>query len=135
MRVEVLYQKGLTTKIHSVCTSERFVLKFQLSVGNSHDAPEGRTLIESIGSKVRIYLIIDKAYEDAEARARALKRGLISVVLRKRIERHRRFTTRPSINYVMKSSVFAVFLLAMIRLDIIYSSVLTLALVFDTLFM
>jgi len=55
-------------------------MKFNLSAGNRHDAPEGRKLIKSIDSKVARYLLMDRAYEDDETRALALKQGLIPVV-------------------------------------------------------
>ena len=48
-------------------------MKFNLSAGNSHDAPEGRKLIKSIDSKVARYLLMDRAYEDDKTRALALK--------------------------------------------------------------
>ena len=55
-------------------------MKFNLSAGNRHDAPEGRKLIKSIDSNVAKYLLMDRAYEDDETRALALKQGLIPVV-------------------------------------------------------
>ena len=55
-------------------------MKFNLSAGNRHDAPEGRKLIKSIDSKVARYLLMDRAYEDDETRALALKQGLIPVI-------------------------------------------------------
>ena len=70
---------GLTTKIHAVCTSEKFALKIQLSAGNRHDTPEGRKLIESLSSKAGKYWLMGRAYEEDETRAFAIKRGLIPV--------------------------------------------------------
>ena len=52
---------GLTTKLHLCCTSSCPVA-FCLSPGNSHYAPEGRKLIESIYSKNNNYLLMDRAY-------------------------------------------------------------------------
>ncbi len=69
-----------TTKIHAVCASEKFALKFHLSAGNRHDAPEDRKLIESLGSRVISYLLMGRAYEDDETRALALEHWGISVV-------------------------------------------------------
>ena len=48
---------------------------FRLSPGNSHDAPEGRKLIESIYSKNNNYLLMDRAYEDDKALALALAKN------------------------------------------------------------
>ena len=56
-------KEGLTTKLHLCCTSSCPVV-FRLSPGNSHNAPEGRKLIESIYSKNNNYLLVHRAYED-----------------------------------------------------------------------
>ena len=61
-----LFKRGLITKIHAVCSSEKFALKIQLSAGNCYDVPEGRKLIESINAKTGSYLIMDRAYEGHE---------------------------------------------------------------------
>jgi transposase len=52
-------------------------LKFHLSAGNRHDAPEGRKLIESLNAEVAQYLLMDRAYEDDETRALVKARGLV----------------------------------------------------------
>lgn len=98
-------------------------MKFNLSAGNRHDAPEGRKLIKSINSKVARYLLMDRAYEDDETRALALKQGLIPVVPPKRIENLPGNMTRNYINVVTKLNAFFFvlndsekFLLAMIKL-------------------
>ena len=70
---------GLTTKLHLCCTSSGPVV-FRLSPGNSHDAPEGRKLIESIYSKNNNYLPMDRAYEDDKTLALAKNHGLKTVV-------------------------------------------------------
>jgi transposase len=76
-------QKGLTTKIHVAATSAKHALAFTLSPGNNHDAPEGRKLLELISSDDKHYLLMDRAYEDDETRALAVKQGFIPVVLPK----------------------------------------------------
>ena len=98
-------------------------MKFDLSIGNRHDAPEGRKLIKSIDSKVARYLLMDRAYEDDETRALALKQWLITVVPPKRIENLPGNMTRNYINVVTKLNAFFFvlndsekFLLAMIKL-------------------
>ena len=70
---------GLTTKLHLCCTSSCPVA-FRLSPGNSHDAPEGRKLIESIYSKNNNYLLMDRAYEDDKTLALAKNHGFKTVV-------------------------------------------------------
>ncbi len=57
---------------------------FRLSVGNKHDAPEGRKLIESFYSEDKHYLLMDRAYEDNETRELAVKQGFVPVVPPKR---------------------------------------------------
>ena len=50
-----------------VAANERIALDFILSGGNEHDAPNGRLLLETIGTrkyKGALYLLMDKAYED-----------------------------------------------------------------------
>lgn len=71
------FKRGLTMKIHAICTSEKFALKIQLSSGNRHDALEDRKLINANGFKAGRHLLMDHAYEDDETRALVLKQGLI----------------------------------------------------------
>ena len=74
---------GLTTKLHLRCTSSCPVV-FRLSPGNSHDAPKGRKLIESIYSKNNNYLLMDRAYEDDKTLALAKNHGFKTVVQNKK---------------------------------------------------
>ena len=53
---------------------------FRLSPGNSHDAPEGKKLIESIYSKNNNYLLMGRAYEDNKTLALAKNHGFNTVV-------------------------------------------------------
>ena len=69
----------LTTKLNLCCKSSCPVV-FRLSPGNSHDAPEGRKLIESIYSKNNNYLLMDRAYEDDKTLALAKNHGFKTVV-------------------------------------------------------
>jgi len=56
---------GLITKIHMIAASVKQAVKLTLSVGQTHDAPQGRLLLETIDKlKSPIDLIMDKAYED-----------------------------------------------------------------------
>ena len=70
---------GLTTKLHLCCTSSCPVV-FRLSPGNSHDAPEGRKLIESIYSKNNNYLFMDRAYGDNKTLALDKDHGFLILV-------------------------------------------------------
>lgn len=53
---------------------------FSLSAGNSHDAPEGRKLIESIKTVQSCHLLMDRAYEDDATRQLAARQGFTPVV-------------------------------------------------------
>ena len=72
-------KKIMTTKLHP-CFTSSCSLVFLLSPGNSHDAPEGRKLIESIYSKNNNYLLMDITYEDDKTLVLAKDHGFKTVV-------------------------------------------------------
>lgn len=57
-----------------VAANERIAVEFILSAGQAHDAPQGRLLLETIGTQKYQYnyksvpLLMDRAYEDDETR-------------------------------------------------------------------
>ena len=65
---------GLTTKIHMMSANERIAVEFILSPGQAHDAPQGRLLLETVGTQkyehnyTSVPLLMDRAYEDDETR-------------------------------------------------------------------
>ena len=64
-----------------VAADARTAVTFCLSPGQSHDAPTGRRLIESLGKTSRpVHLLMDRAYEGNETRQLALDLGFIPVV-------------------------------------------------------
>jgi len=64
-----------------LATGARTALDFILSPGNSHDAPQGRLLMETIGKqKNSKSLIMDRAYEDDVTRYTAQTLGFSPVV-------------------------------------------------------
>jgi transposase len=64
-----------------VAISCRDVLLWSLTPGQSGDAPEGRNLIEAMGSQdATVHLLMDSAYEGDETRAAAWARNFIPVV-------------------------------------------------------
>ena len=91
----------LTTKLHLCCISSCPVV-FRLSPGNSHDAPEGRKLIESIYSKNNNYLLMDRAYEDDKTLAK--NHGFKTVVPPKKIASYFGTVINSFINNVMISN-------------------------------
>ena len=64
-----------------VAADARTAVTFSLSLGQAHDAPEGRRLLQSLAAVSRpIYLLMDRAYEGNETRQLALDLGFIPVV-------------------------------------------------------
>lgn len=64
-----------------VTASDRAVVKFSLSGGQAHDAPEGVALLEELRrEKEQKYLLMDRAYEGENVRAAARKLGFEPVV-------------------------------------------------------
>lgn len=64
-------------------------MKFSLSPGQAHDAPQGRALLKQLGPTERaVHLLMDRAYEGSQTRALAAALGFIPVVppSRKRLE-------------------------------------------------
>ena len=55
-------------------------MKFSLSGGEKHDAPEGRKLIEKMKTNEPCSLLMDRAYEDDKTRALAIEQGFTPVV-------------------------------------------------------
>ena len=64
-----------------VAADARTAVAFSLSPGQAHDAPEGRALLEHLGSpSTPLHLLMDRAYEGDETRQLALDLGFIPVV-------------------------------------------------------
>jgi transposase len=48
-----------------IAVDEKTAVEFILSSGNSHDAPQGRLLMDTVGKlKITTALLMDRAYED-----------------------------------------------------------------------
>ena len=117
-------------------------MKFNLSAGNRHDAPEGRKLIKSIDSKVAGYLVMDRAYEDDETRILTFKQGLVFLVPPKKNRKSpwqydtELYKRRNEVErFFLRLKRFRKVFTRYDKLDIIYFSVITLALIFDAIFM
>ena len=64
-----------------VAANDKTAIIFSLSGGEKHDAPEGRKLIEKLEKpEETCSLAMDRAYEDDETRALAVKKGYDPVV-------------------------------------------------------
>ena len=106
----------------------------------THDAPEGRKLIELLNAEVAQYLLMARDYEDDETRALVFSRGLIPVVAPKKnrkspwiydVETYKR---RNEVErFFLRIKRFRKVFTRYDKLDIIYFSVFTL--IFDALFM
>ena len=68
-------RSGNTTKIHVLSANEKTPVALSLSVGNSHDAPCDRRLLDDYGKVEDITLIADRAYEGYETRKLAENLG------------------------------------------------------------
>jgi transposase len=64
-----------------VAANARTAIVFALSPGNAHDAPEGRALLEGLGSMPEgLPMLMDKAYEGNQTRQLVLDLGMTPVV-------------------------------------------------------
>lgn len=64
-----------------VAISCRDALVWSLTPGQAGDGPEGRKLIEAMGSQdAMVHLLMDSAYEGDDTRAAALARNFVPVV-------------------------------------------------------
>jgi transposase len=76
---------GRNTKVHLVAASDRIAIAFHLSGGQCHDSPQGRLLLndprlDELAKQKKIYLVMDKGYEDNLTRKSVKNRGFIPVV-------------------------------------------------------
>ncbi len=64
-----------------VAASDRQAVKFALSPGQAHDAPEGRKLLRQMGRQTaNVPLLMDRAYEGEANRRQAVEMGMEPVV-------------------------------------------------------
>lgn len=72
-----------------LAANDRQAVKFSLSPGQAHDAPEGRKLLRRLGSlPATVPLLMDRAYEGDENRAQAKAMGMEPVVPPKKSRLH-----------------------------------------------
>ena len=135
------FKRGLTTKIHLVCTSARYAFVFALSAGNCHDAPQGRKLIAEIYSEDKHYLLMDRAYEDDKTRSLAEENGFIPVVPPKKNRKEpweydkELYKRRNEVErFFLRLKRFRKVFTRYDKLDSIYISIVQLAMIFDAIF-
>lgn len=121
-------------------TTERSALAFHISAGNRHDAPEGRKLLEIIYSENGHFLLMDRAYEDDETRALAVRQGFVPVVPPKKnrkelwkydkeLYKRRNEVERLFLRIKRFRKVFTRY----DKLDVTYIAVVTMAMIFDAI--
>ena len=127
--------------VHMVASDARTAITFSLSPGQAHDAPEGRKLLNRLGSQVQNpYLLMDRAYEGNETRQLALALGFTPVVppLRTRVhpweydrEMYKRRNEIERLFRRLKGfrRIFSRFE----KLDVIFLGFISFALIFDAL--
>ena len=79
---------GMNTKIHMIAASARSAVIFALSLGQDHDAPHGRKLLQKLGpqkkkqegEQLQLFLVADRAYEGTETRQLAVALGYTPVI-------------------------------------------------------
>ena len=136
------FKRWLTTKLHLCCAFDRYAFVFHLSPGNHHDAPEGRKLIETVCSQDNHNLLMDRAYEDDKARTLASENGFIPVVPPKKnrkgpwkyvkeLCKHRNEVER----FFLRLKRFRKVCTRYDKLDVVFLSVIMLAMIFDAVFM
>ncbi len=113
-----------------------------MSSGNSYDIPEGKKLIESIYSKNNNYLLIDRAYEANKTLVLAKNHGFNTVIPLKKnrklpwsyirhLYKHHNNIERSFLRLKRFRKVFTRY----DKLDSVFISTISLAFIFDLLFM
>ena len=139
---------GLTTKIHLIATDARTAILFALSPGQDHDAPHGRELLKRLGPRddqdggeqLQLFLVADRAYQGNETRQLALALGYTPVIPPTTNRRHPWDYDRTI--YKRRNEIERLFrrlkgyrrvFTRYDKLDIIFLTFITLALIHDTL--
>ena len=136
-----MFKIGLTTKLH-LCYTASCPVVFRLSPSNYHDAHEERKLIESIYPKNNNYLFMDKAYEDDKTLVLAKAHGFHAVVPPKKNRKSswlydKQLYKQQNIikRYFLRLKCFRKVFTRYDKLDSIFIFTISLALIFDLLFM
>lgn len=115
---------------------------FRLSAGNAHDAPEGRELLNEIICDFGCDILMDKAYEGDETRLKAMEQGFVPVVPPKINRKNpwkydkELYKRRNEIErYFLRLKRFRKVFTRYDKLDIIYTGVIILAMLFDAILM
>ena len=124
-----------------VTASDRVAVRFSLSGGQAHDAPEGLALLEGLcRDKEQKYLLMDRAYEGEKVRAAAWNLGFQPVVPPKRNRRdpweydRQRYKRRNEIErFFLRLKRFRRIFTRYDKLDVVFASFLFFVLIIDAL--
>ena len=124
-----------------VTASDRSAVGFSLSGGECHDAPEGCLLLDVIKRQPeQTYLLMDKAYEGARTRNKALEKGFLPIVPPKSNRREpweydkERYKGRNEIErYFLRLKRFRKIYTRYDKLDVVFSGFIYFAMVVDAL--
>jgi transposase len=115
---------------------------FRLSPGNAHDAPEGHELLDEILCDCGCYILMDKAYEGAGIRQKAMEQGFVPVVPPKSNRKapweydRELYKRRNEIErYFLRLERFRRVFTRYDKVDIVYTSVIICAMLFDAILM
>jgi transposase len=125
-----------------VTASDRSVVDFILSPGNAHDAPQGILLLDQIKrQKEQKYMLMDRAYEGDEIRAKVEELGFIPVVPPKSNRKNpweydkERYKQRNEIErYFLRLKRFRKIFTRYDKLDIMFSGFILWAMIVDAVF-
>ena len=122
-----------------VTASDRSVVGFSLSSGSSHDAPKGRNLLDTVERlEEQKYLLMDRAYEGDDTRAKVREKGFDPVVPPKknRLEpweyNKERYKQRNEIErYFLRLKRFRKIFTRYDKLDVLFSGFIFFAMIID----
>ncbi len=125
-----------------VAASDRSAVIFSLSPGSDHDSPQGEQLLERmLRLPEQIYMLMDKAYEGDEMRAKVVEKGFIPVVPPKSNRKEpweydkERYKQRNEIErYFLRLKRFRRIFTRYDKLDSVFSGFIFFAMVMDTIF-
>jgi transposase len=125
-----------------VTASDRTVVAFSLSGGNSHDAPEGVLLLDEFKRLTeQRYILMDRAYEGDKMRDKAAEKGFVPVVPPKKNRKipweydKERYKQRNEIErYFLRLKRFRRIFTRYDKLDIVFAGFIYFATIVDALF-
>ena len=121
--------------------SDKTAVAFSLSLGNVHDAPEGQKLLATLNGK-GAPLLMDRAYESDKMRELAKKQEFVVVVLPKKNRKYPweydkelyKFCNEVE-RFFLRIKRFRKVFTRYDKLDIIYTGVIIMALIYDAILM